>query len=245
MIVFQHRGPALIRLSVIYAKNIQTYSYPANFDSRLEALLINRKPELNPGEEKWRKSVRNMLRHGRFKPTGRAKPASEYLLGAARKGFFPRINSIVDICNYISLKYLLPVSIWDVDLSRTDHFLVRLGKPEESYIFNQAGQHIDLEDLVVGCAVQDLDSPDDEGTPIVNPVKDSQETKTHDNSDQITAIIYAPLLSDQTSNQEIDQTLPDATDEFVQLISHCGDAVSTGSGILGPGMKLELKAVLG
>ncbi len=34
-------------------------------------------------EEETRRAVRDLLRHGGYKPTGRGKPASEYLVRAA------------------------------------------------------------------------------------------------------------------------------------------------------------------
>src|SRR5271169_5922471 len=37
-------------------------------------------------------AVRNMLRFGSYKPSGRSKPASEYLLGAALSSSFPMVN---------------------------------------------------------------------------------------------------------------------------------------------------------
>ena len=42
-----------------------------------------------------RASVRDMLRFGAYKPTGRGKPASEYLLNAAAEGHFPFISAAV------------------------------------------------------------------------------------------------------------------------------------------------------
>src|SRR6185369_7766563 len=50
-----------------------------------------------------REAVRALLRHGGFKPTGRSKPASEYLLKAVREGMLVSINLAVDICNVVSL----------------------------------------------------------------------------------------------------------------------------------------------
>ena len=48
-------------------------------------------------------AVRDLLRHGGYKPSGRSKPAAEYLTGALAKGEFPRINALVDACNVVSL----------------------------------------------------------------------------------------------------------------------------------------------
>ena len=49
--------------------------------------------------EEVRGAVRDLLRHGVFKPTGRSKPASEYLIKAVEKGWFTPekgINLAVD-----------------------------------------------------------------------------------------------------------------------------------------------------
>jgi hypothetical protein len=45
-----------------------------------------------------RAAVRDMLRPGGCKPTGRGKPASEYLVRAASEGQLAPINLAVDAC---------------------------------------------------------------------------------------------------------------------------------------------------
>src|ERR1700730_1925125 len=62
-----------------------------------------------------REAVRALLRHGGFKPTGRSKPASEYLLKAAQEGRLSSINLAVDACNAVSLHSGLPISVIDGD----------------------------------------------------------------------------------------------------------------------------------
>src|SRR4051812_17159559 len=49
-----------------------------------------------------RDAVRVMLRHGGFKPAGRSKPASEYLIRAVTDGALASINVAVDVCNIVS-----------------------------------------------------------------------------------------------------------------------------------------------
>ncbi|MEN6500740.1 MAG: phenylalanine--tRNA ligase beta subunit-related protein [Rectinema sp.] len=98
------------------------------------------------------KAVRDMLRNGKYKPAGRAKPSSEYLFAAALDNSFPRVNPFVDAVNLASLKYMYPMSIFDAD--KAGHALLcRLGAPGEYYVFNSSGQEIDLEDLVCLCAL--------------------------------------------------------------------------------------------
>lgn len=249
MISLEHRGPPEVRLGLVYADGLCSTSYPIDFEPLLEELLRSRKADLPDSEDLWRRHVRDMLRSGRFKPTGRGKPASEYLLGAARKGAFPRINSIVDVCNYISLKYLLPISVWDVDRGGGADFMIRLGKSGESYVFNRADQTINLEDLVVGCRMPESDSAGSEhsdGSPIVNPVKDSMDAKTIDSSRRVAALVYAPAV-DAPGLAEADpsaaslQRLSDATIEFEQLYSECGSDVGTTSGLLESGTCVEFR----
>lgn len=125
-------------------------------------------------------AVRDLLRHGGYKPSGRSKPASEYLAAAAAKHEFPRINALVDACNVVSLHAGLPISL--VDLDRTDGPLtIRVAPPATTYVFNPSGQVIDAGGLV---CLYDTHGPT--GT----PVKDAQRTKTHDGTQATLAIIW-------------------------------------------------------
>jgi DNA/RNA-binding domain of Phe-tRNA-synthetase-like protein len=131
-------------------------------------------------------AVRGMLRFGKYKPTGRGKPSSEYLLAAALNGEFPLVNGPVDVNNAISLECGYPASIFDLDLCRSE-LLLRRGIAGESYIFNFSGQSIDLEDLLSVCR-----KDGDAWLPCGNPVKDSMATKTKESTRNVAAVIYAP-----------------------------------------------------
>ena len=120
-------------LGAIIAEQVEAEVYPPAFDQELRSLLTERGQELAPEEEALRVSVRDILRNGSYRPTGRGKPASEYLVRRAREAdgsstpqdAFPRINGPVDCCNFISLRYLLPISMWDLDthVERKEHTL--------------------------------------------------------------------------------------------------------------------------
>nr|BCX01182.1 MAG: hypothetical protein KatS3mg041_1228 [Bacteroidota bacterium] len=157
-------------------------------EARLQRLLDRLQSEPLPEElEARRQAVRTLLRNGRYKPTGRAKPASEYLLREAQQGRFPRINTLVDAANYVSLAYMLPISLWDVDRAGSEEYRFRLGRPGERYVFNTSGQVLELEDLLIGCALRD------EGErPIISPVKDALETKTSGQTRRVGVAVYAP-----------------------------------------------------
>lgn len=115
-----------------------------------------------------RKAVRDVLRHGGYKPTGRGKPASEYLLGALVDGSFPSINPAVDACNAVSLHAGLPISVVDLDRARAP-FSIAIPPEGTSYVFNATGQTIDVGGLL---CLHDADGP------CANAVKDAQRTKT-------------------------------------------------------------------
>jgi DNA/RNA-binding domain of Phe-tRNA-synthetase-like protein len=119
-------------------------------------------------DDKVRDAVRRLLRHGGFKPSGRSKPASEYLVRAAGDGTLASINAAVDVCNIVSLHSGLPITA--VDLAKAkEPFSVGIAPAEASYVFNASGQTIDLEGLL---CLFDADGP------CGNAVKDAQRTKT-------------------------------------------------------------------
>ncbi|MEZ4383191.1 MAG: phenylalanine--tRNA ligase beta subunit-related protein [Nannocystaceae bacterium] len=113
-------------------------------------------------------AVRDLLRNGRYKPTGRGKPSSEYLLKAVGGGSLGAINPAVDACNVVSLHSGLPISVVDLDRARAP-LSIALAAPKTTYVFNASGQVIDVGDLL---CLHDADGP------CANPVKDAQRTKT-------------------------------------------------------------------
>src|SRR5438105_953761 len=64
-------------------------------------------------DDSVRETIRALLRHGGFRPTGRSKPASEYLIRAVGEGHLSTINLAVDACNAVSLHSGLPISVVD------------------------------------------------------------------------------------------------------------------------------------
>lgn len=115
-----------------------------------------------------RAAVRDLLRHGGYKPTGRGKPASEYLLRAVPEGALSTINLAVDVCNVVSFHSGLPISVVD-DGRLVGDARLGIAPAGSSYVFNASGQTIDVGGLL--CLF------DAEG-PTANAVKDSQRTKT-------------------------------------------------------------------
>jgi len=160
-------------------------------------------------------AVRNMLRFGSYKPAGRSKPSSEYLLAAALEGSFPLVNGPVDINNTVSLEWGYPASIFDLDLSGAA-LLIRRGAPGESYVFNPSGQSIDVKDLLCVCRMEA-----NAWTPCGNPVRDAMATKTRESTRNVAAVLYAPAVEPRAD-------LDEAAGRFASLLrTHCG-ASETG-----------------
>jgi DNA/RNA-binding domain of Phe-tRNA-synthetase-like protein len=127
-----------------------------------------------------RGAVRDLLRHGGYKPTGRGKPASEYLIRAVGEGALSSINAAVDCCNVASLHSGLPISVVDLALA-AEPFRIGLATEGTTYVFNASGQTIDVAGLL--CLF------DAQGA-CANAVKDSQRTKTSPKTTKTLSVIW-------------------------------------------------------
>jgi DNA/RNA-binding domain of Phe-tRNA-synthetase-like protein len=167
-------------------------------------------PDLRGGvaDEALREAVRALLRHGGFKPTGRSKPASEYLVKAVREGTLSSINLAVDTCNVVSLHSGLPVSVVDLDRAVAP-FKVGIAPAGSSYVFNASGQVIDVAGLL--CLF------DAEG-PCANAVKDAQRTKTSAATTRTLSLIWG--------TRALPGLLDRAADRYHRLLGEAGARVA-------------------
>ena len=131
-------------------------------------------------DEHARAAVRDLLRYGGYKPTGRGKPASEYLVRAASEGALGTINAAVDACNAVSLHSGFPISVVDLDRARAP-FHISIAPPGVSYVFNASGQEIDLSGLL---CLWDAEGP------CANAVRDAQRTKTRPETRRTLSVIW-------------------------------------------------------
>jgi DNA/RNA-binding domain of Phe-tRNA-synthetase-like protein len=158
-------------------------------------------------DERVRTDVRDLLRHGGYKPTGRGKPASEYLVRVAEEGALGRINLAVDACNAVSLHSGLPISV--VDLHRTRAPLgVRLAG-DEKYVFNASGQAIDVNGLL---CLHDADGP------CANAVKDSQRTKTHAGTRRTLSLVWGTRAHAERTHT--------ATEWYREMLARAGATIA-------------------
>jgi len=159
----------------------------------LASLLSGTAPGGLASDDSVREVVRQLLRHSGFKPTGRSKPASEYLLKAAAEGRLTSINLAVDACNLVSFHSGLPISVVDLDRTRAP-LRVDIAGAGAEYVFNASGQTIDVENLL---CLFDADGP------CANAVKDAQRTKTGPQTRNTLSLIWGtkalPGRAEQTA----------------------------------------------
>ena len=131
-------------------------------------------------------AVRTMYKHVGLDPTKR-RPSSEALLRRVRKGDpLPRINSMVDVCNWCSLEFQLPYGLYDAAHIDGD-VVLRLGAAGESY----AG--IRKDDVHVGGRITLADRLGAFG----NPTSDSARTMVTTATTRALVVVFAPFELDE------------------------------------------------
>jgi DNA/RNA-binding domain of Phe-tRNA-synthetase-like protein len=126
--------------------------------------------------------VRTMYKRLGIDPT-KVRPSSEALLRRVRKGEpLPRINSIVDICNWCSLDTQMPFGLYDVDhLDGTDVAL-RVGAEGEGY----EGIRKDRVNVEGRITLADASGP------FGNPTSDSARTMVTVDATRVMFVIFCP-----------------------------------------------------
>lgn len=138
-------------------------------------------------------AARSFFRAIGIDPTKR-RPSSEALLRRAlnNKDFY-KVNNIVDLGNLFSLKFLLPICIYDLDAIK-GNVIIRIGNKEDEYL---AHNHkiMNFEDKFVIC--------DDLGA-FGSPLKDSLRTAVTRQTRKLLVIIFAP---ENYCNQKLESYL--------------------------------------
>ncbi|MFZ2956575.1 MAG: phenylalanine--tRNA ligase beta subunit-related protein [Candidatus Ozemobacteraceae bacterium] len=143
---------------------------------------------LQPGwvyPDSLQKGIRSLLKAYGFHPSGRNRPASEFLVKDLQgRGSFNSINNVVDINNHVSLISHLPISIFDRQKTG-NQLMIRVGMEGEQYIFNREGHELSLRDLLI------VARGDGDKAALGSPVKDSQATKVFEGTSSLVGIIYS------------------------------------------------------
>ena len=151
-------------------------------DPRMDAPLAAAEASVraNPPEEIT--AVRTMYKRVGLDPT-KTRPSSEALLRRVRRGEpLPRINSMVDVCNWCSFEFQLPYGLYDADHIDGDVEL-RLGREGESY------PGIRKDDVHVGSRITLADARG----PFGNPTSDSARTMVTTATTRAMLVVFAPV----------------------------------------------------
>jgi DNA/RNA-binding domain of Phe-tRNA-synthetase-like protein len=159
-------------------------------DSRLDAPLAAAEAAIRDAPESsdlrlQADEVRTMYKRVGLDPTKR-RPSSEALLRRVRKGEpLPRINSMVDVCNWCSLEFQLPYGLYDAAHIKGD-VVLRLGFEGESY------PGIRKDEVHVGGRITLADSIG----PFGNPTSDSARTMVTTQTTDALLVVFAPIAID-------------------------------------------------
>ncbi len=160
------------------------------------------------GEVPGVQHARKFFRAIGIEPT-RRRPASEALLNRALKGkSFSAINTLVDVANWCSLDFLLPICVYDAD-KIAGEVLVRKGREGETYLaLNNREVHLANRYVLA-----------DETGPFGSPITDSQRTAVSLNTRNAVLVIFAPREFDR-------RQLREQADIFSQrVVEFCGGRV--------------------
>ena len=166
-------------------------------EPRLAALLAASESQVRQTPPAETGAVRTMYKRVGLDPT-KTRPSSEALLRRVRKGDqLPRINSLVDVCNWCSLEFQLPYGLYDA--SRIDGDIeLRIGREGESY------PGIRKDAVHVGGR---LTLADRQG-PFGNPTSDSARTMVTTETVSALVVVFAPVeLGAARLDQVLDVTV--------------------------------------
>jgi DNA/RNA-binding domain of Phe-tRNA-synthetase-like protein len=135
--------------------------------------------------------ARALYRRFGVDPT-RIRPSSEALLRRLKKGEpLPRVNSLVDVANAMSVQLQVPVGLYDLEKAKGDELVVRLGAEGEGY----TGIGKERVNVAGRICVADADGP------CGNPSADSARTMITTDTERAAWIYFLPV-----TDEEVDRT---------------------------------------
>ncbi len=176
--------PARVHLGLLRAEPVAVAaSSPALEDEieRARAELASRLAGLPPASIPGLEPARRLYRAFGIDPT-RTRPSSEALLRRVLQGKpLPRILNAVDLCTLCSLRFLLPIGLYDAERIR-GRVVLRTGGPGEAYP-GVRKEVVRLEGRPV--------LADQEG-PFGNPTADSMRTAVRTETRSLWMVVFAP-----------------------------------------------------
>jgi len=174
----------LLEVGVVEAAPVRVGPAGAGLTAEIEALCARMAAAhagRPPSEIEGLAPARRLYRAFGIDPTT-TRPSSEALLRRILQGKpFPSVNSAVEVCNFCSTSFLLPIGLYDAAKIRGDVNL-RRGEPGESYAgirkdaVNVAGRPVLIDDV----------------GPFGNPTSDSLRTCVTEATASLVMVIFAP-----------------------------------------------------
>jgi DNA/RNA-binding domain of Phe-tRNA-synthetase-like protein len=135
--------------------------------------------------------ARALYRRFGIDPT-RVRPSSEALLRRLKKGEpLPRVNSLVDVANALSVQLQVPVGLYDLEKARGDELAIRLGTEGEGYTGIRK-EHVNVAGRL--CVADSIG-------PCGNPSADSARTMITTDTERAAWIYFLPV-----TDEDIDRT---------------------------------------
>jgi DNA/RNA-binding domain of Phe-tRNA-synthetase-like protein len=174
-------------------------------DPRLDAPLAAAEAAVRTHPPDEVTAVRTMYKRVGIDPT-KTRPSSEALLRRVRRGdSLPRINSMVDVCNWCSLEFQLPYGLYDADRIEGEVEL-RIGLEGESYPgIRKDAVHVDGRITLA-----------DTLGPFGNPTSDSARTSVTTSTRRALLVVFAPLAYDGRRLAEVVDTTAARMLEFTR-----------------------------
>jgi DNA/RNA-binding domain of Phe-tRNA-synthetase-like protein len=150
-------------------------------DPRMDAPLADAEAAVRANPPAEITAVRTMYKRVGIDPT-KTRPSSEALLRRVRKGEpLPRINSMVDVCNWCSFEFQLPYGLYDA-AHIVGEVELRLGRDGESY----PGIRKDAVHVAGRITLADAEGP------FGNPTSDSARTMVTTATTRALLVVFAP-----------------------------------------------------
>lgn len=200
-----------MKLGMIEYKNITVGDSPQMVKGRLQLFqeslffeLENKNVTEFPGIQEWRKV---------FKMTGkdpnRYRHSAEALMRRVQKqNYLSSVQSAIDLNNFFSLQYQVPIGIYDLD-QLSDSIFIRIGQEGEEYL-GLNGRINSLHHLIL--------SEDQQG-PFGSPFVDSVRSPVTEKTKNALQIIYLRPSTDLVTAKKLTESLMNM---FTQI--HSGES---------------------
>jgi DNA/RNA-binding domain of Phe-tRNA-synthetase-like protein len=157
-------------------------------DHRLDAAFAEAESRLRAGGAALDEALsrtRALYRAIGLDPT-KTRPSSEALLRRVRRGEpLPRVNTIVDLCNWCSVETQIAFGVYDRDRIAGDHVALRLGAEGEGY----EGIRKDRVNVAGRLTLADAEGP------FGNPTSDSLRTSVSTATTRVLFVLFVPAAT--------------------------------------------------